>query len=77
MCLAQGPQQCDGGEAQTRGPSVSRQALYHWATVLSPESVLFILKYEINTLTDAMVYDSIYLYFLYALKLLQIFILQR
>ena len=34
MCLAQGPQRSDAGEAQTRYPSVSSQALYHWATVL-------------------------------------------
>ena len=34
MCLAQGPQRSDMGEAQTRGPSVSSQALYHWATAL-------------------------------------------
>ena len=32
MCLAQGPQHSDAGEARTRGPSVSSQALYHWAT---------------------------------------------
>ena len=31
MCLAQGPQRSDAGEAQTRGPSVSSQALYHCA----------------------------------------------
>ena len=31
MCLAQGPQRSDAGEARTRGPSVSSQALYHWA----------------------------------------------
>ena len=31
MCLAQGPQRSDAGEAQTRGPSVSSQALYLWA----------------------------------------------
>ena len=36
MCLAQGPQRSDAGEARTRGPSVSSQALYHWATELSP-----------------------------------------
>ena len=30
MCLAQGPQRSDTGEARTRGS----QALYHWATVL-------------------------------------------
>ena len=27
MCLAQGPQRSDAGEARTRGPSVSSQAL--------------------------------------------------
>ena len=27
-------QRSDAGEARTRGPSVSSQALYHWATVL-------------------------------------------
>ena len=34
MCLTQGPQRSDAGEARTRGPSVSSQALYHWATAL-------------------------------------------
>ena len=34
MCLAQGPQRSDAGEARTHGPSVSSQALYHWATGL-------------------------------------------
>ena len=34
MYLAQGPQRSDGGEARTRGPLVSSQALYHWATAL-------------------------------------------
>ena len=29
MCLAQGPQRSDAGEARTRGPPVSSQALYH------------------------------------------------
>ena len=32
--FAQGPQPSDAGEARTRGPSVSGQALYHWATAL-------------------------------------------
>ena len=32
MCFAKGPQCSDAGEAQTRGLSVSSQALYHWAT---------------------------------------------
>ena len=34
MCLDQGPQRSDAGEARTRGPSVSSQAFYHWATAL-------------------------------------------
>ena len=34
MSLAQGPQCSDDGEARTCCPSVSSQALYHWATVL-------------------------------------------
>ena len=34
MCLAQGPQRSDASEACIRGPLVSSQALYHWATVL-------------------------------------------
>ena len=34
MWLAQGPQCSDAGEARTRYPSVSSQALYHWATAL-------------------------------------------
>ena len=37
MCLAQGPQRSDASEARTRGPSVSSQALYHWATALLRE----------------------------------------
>ena len=32
MCLTQGPQRSDAGEARTCGPSVSSQSLYHWAT---------------------------------------------
>ena len=35
MCLAQGPQHSDAGEAGTHSPSVSSQALYHLATVLT------------------------------------------
>ena len=31
MCLAQGPQRSDTGEARTRCLSVPSQALYHWA----------------------------------------------
>ena len=40
MCLAQGPQRSDAGEARTRYPSVSSQALYHWATALPHFQVL-------------------------------------
>ena len=39
MCLAQEPQRSDAGEARTRGPSVSSQALYHWATALPDQRV--------------------------------------
>ena len=34
MCLAQGPQRSDAGEAQAYGLSFSSQAFYHWATAL-------------------------------------------
>ena len=34
MCLAQGPQPSDAGEAKKRSLWVSSQVLYHWATVL-------------------------------------------
>ena len=34
MCLVQGPQRSDAGEARTRGLSISSQALYHWAAAL-------------------------------------------
>ena len=45
MCLAQGPQRSDAGEARTRGPSASSKALYHWATALP--------MYMYDLLTDA------------------------
>ena len=45
MCLAQGPQRSDAGEARARGLSVSSQALYHWATTL-PILNLWILEIE-------------------------------
>ena len=47
MCLAQGPQRSDAGEAQTRGLSVSSQALYHWATALPQKKKLFLKAHEI------------------------------
>ena len=39
MCLAQGPQRSDAGEARTRGRSVSSQALYHYATALPDDKI--------------------------------------
>ena len=42
MFFAQGPQRSEAGEARTRGPPVSSQALYHWATV--PPQLLFLKK---------------------------------
>ena len=36
MCLAQGPQRSDDCEVHTRGPSVSSQSFYQWATALPP-----------------------------------------
>ena len=44
MCLAQGPQRSDTGEARTRGLSVSNQALYHWATALSYKVTLNVIE---------------------------------
>ena len=45
MCLAQGPQRSDAGEARTHGPWVSSQALYHWATALSGVSTAYSCEY--------------------------------
>ena len=45
MCLAQGPQRSDAGEARTRYPSVSSQALYHWATALPLSSLSSVYLY--------------------------------
>ena len=45
MCLDQGPQRSDAGEARTRGPSVSSQALFNWATALPMWGKFFKSKY--------------------------------
>ena len=45
MCLVQGPQRRDAGEARTRDPSVSSQALYHWATSFH-EPIMFEFEVE-------------------------------
>ena len=44
MCLAQGPERSDAGEARTRGPSVLSQALYHWATALPSAGYIWIVQ---------------------------------
>ena len=44
MCLAQEPQRSDAGEARTRDPSVSSQALYHWAIALPMLLLLRLLQ---------------------------------
>ena len=46
MCLAQGSQRSDAGEARTRGPSISSQALYHWATALPGFRDRFLREYS-------------------------------
>ena len=57
MCLAKAPQRSDAGEAQTRGPSVSSQALYHWATELPPKKTgVFSFFYFALILTKALAY---------------------
>ena len=48
MCLAQGPQRSDPGEARTRGLLVSSQALYHCAPILVDKMIS-----EINKLGQA------------------------
>ena len=45
MCFAQGPQRSDAGEARTRDPSVSSQALYNWATAL-PKCYKLLTKFD-------------------------------
>ena len=48
MCLAQGPQRSDTGEAQTRGLLISSQALYHWAESRIDQVVYDQKKYQRN-----------------------------
>ena len=48
MCLAQGPQHSDASETQTRGPLVSSQALYHWATAFPRKIEIIFLSISFN-----------------------------
>ena len=48
MCLAQGPQRNDAGEARTHWFSVSSQALYHWATALPSQLFPSVCFFEEN-----------------------------
>ena len=53
MCLAQGQQHSDAGEAQTHGPSVWSLALYHWATALpifTQKNTILFEKYNLTPL---------------------------
>ena len=59
MCLAQGPQRSDAGEAQTRGPSVSSQALYHWATALPNIMHIFNVLYKSDLKFSPLIHDEI------------------
>ena len=57
MCLAQGPQPNDAGEAWTRDPSVSSQALYHWATAL-PKKFSSVYENPRNWIVNTMDSDN-------------------
>ena len=46
MCLAQGLQRSDAGEAQTRSPSILSQALHHWATALPMNKIGTLLSVQ-------------------------------
>ena len=61
MCLAQGPQRSDASEAGTRGPSVSSQALYHWATahpLFNDTDLMFGPIYKLSKFHVIYAYDS-------------------
>ena len=57
MCLAQGPQHSDAPEARTRGPSVSSQALYHWATALPQSHKEIVCSFEYNLSYNTGIFD--------------------
>ena len=48
MCLARRPQRSDAGEARTRGPSVSSQALYHREADRIPVEIRVVLGCVFN-----------------------------
>ena len=72
MCLAQGPQRSDAGEARTRSPLVLSQALYHCTPlpfvikifVLSIFEWLFYtdLLYQSDIKTDSLVSGPVYFF---------------
>ena len=64
MCLAQGLQRSDAGEARTRGPSVSSQAPYHWATAL-PMSIFCQCKLQIGDNVDAYIIGRLCAHYAY------------
>ena len=57
MCLAQGPQHSDAGEARTHSPSVSSQALFHWATALPNATLSYDMGSE-SEITPCIKMDS-------------------
>ena len=58
MCLAQGPQRSDAGEAWTRGPSVSSQALYHWGVTFI-KHIYFLYKKYYELFTNLILYSKL------------------
>ena len=64
MCLVQGPQHSDAGEARTRYPLVSSQALYLWATALPLKMVVYtgfsVCLQSMHTWTQDRTFTDIY-----------------
>ena len=58
MCLGQGPQRSDAGEARTRGLSVSSQALNHWATALPVKGININIFQENGNYYEDVMWDS-------------------
>ena len=56
MCLAQGPHRSEASEAQSSRPSISSQALYHWAIALARQD----LPISINDRSDLAISRGFY-----------------